>query len=90
MSGTAVLTSDDEHMGRVTDVVLDVTDDAGRAVGYEVRLGHHGAGRATVLLPVRRPSPPLARTWWCPRCLSSSPRGTSPVSARRRGAWSWR
>ncbi|MFF4260781.1 PRC-barrel domain protein [Streptomyces venezuelae] len=56
VSGARVLTAEGEDMGRVADVVLDVEQDAARMVGYEVRLGDHGAGEATVLLPVPLPA----------------------------------
>ncbi|AXE24221.1 PRC-barrel domain protein [Streptomyces globosus] len=55
VGGAAVLTSEGEHMGKVTDVVLDVGDDVARSVGYEVKLGHREAGWTTALLPVPLP-----------------------------------
>ncbi|MFG2294589.1 PRC-barrel domain-containing protein [Streptomyces sp. NPDC048603] len=55
VNGAAVLTVEGEDVGRVTDVILDVADDAAWAVGYEVRLGHQGAGRGTVMMPVPLP-----------------------------------
>ncbi|MEU7033574.1 PRC-barrel domain-containing protein [Streptomyces sp. NPDC046237] len=54
MLGTRVLTQDGEDVGKVTDVVLDVTAHDARLVGYEVKLDRHGE-KGTVLVPVSAP-----------------------------------
>ncbi|MFE0641647.1 PRC-barrel domain-containing protein [Streptomyces sp. NPDC058877] len=54
MLGTRVLTQEGEDVGKVTDVVLDVTTEEARLVGYEVRLDRHGE-EGTVLIPVSAP-----------------------------------
>ncbi|MFC8586719.1 PRC-barrel domain-containing protein [Streptomyces sp. NPDC057217] len=53
--GTRVLTPEGEDVGKVTDVVLHVTADDARLVGYEVRLDRHGE-KGTVLVPVSAPA----------------------------------
>ncbi|NML49241.1 PRC-barrel domain containing protein [Streptomyces sp. R302] len=52
--GRRVLTHEGEDVGKVTDVVLDVTADEARLVGYEVRLDRHGE-KGTILVPVSAP-----------------------------------
>lgn len=54
MLGTHVLTQEGEDVGRVVDVVLDVTPEDARLVGYEVEVDRPGEKR-TVLLPVSAP-----------------------------------
>ncbi|WP_282695963.1 PRC-barrel domain-containing protein [Streptomyces sp. CC208A] len=54
MLGARVLTQEGEDVGKVTDVVLDVTADDARLAGYEVKLDRHGE-KGTVLVPLSAP-----------------------------------
>ncbi|MFC8274128.1 PRC-barrel domain-containing protein [Streptomyces sp. NPDC057271] len=72
MLGTRVLTQEGEDVGKVTDVVLDVTAEEARLVGYEVRLDRHGE-KGTVLVPVSAPVVVSAENVLVPAAALRSP-----------------